>query len=63
LTLFEKLKTKSGKEISTMKKIGLALFCSCFLMLELFSVGYAFADTSELKMSHFMPTKHVQHSK
>ena len=46
-----------------MKKFGLVLFCSCSLMLGLFSADSAFADTIEVKMSHFMPTKHVQHAK
>lgn len=46
-----------------MKKIVLALFCSCFLILGLIAVDSAFAETIELKMSHFMPTKHVQHAR
>ncbi len=37
--------------------------CACALSLSLIIGGTASAETIELKMSHFMPTRHVQHSK
>jgi len=36
---------------------------ACVLSLSLIVGGAASAETIELKMSHFMPTKHVQHTK
>ena len=46
-----------------MKGLVFAVCCACLLILTLISLGVAQAETVELKMSHFMPTKHVQHAK